>query len=155
MRRYDKAISHYQKMREAEPSLIHRNQWSMSVAYEQMGMHAEAVEEFLEDGRTRGFLIPEEMKALREAFRASGWQGYVRKLIGLLERKAKKEYVPPTTLAGIHALAGEKEPAFAWLEKAVDTRDPGISLIKIQPAYDSLRPDPRFTKLLQRVNLTP
>ena len=155
MRRYDEAIGHYQKMREVEPTLIHRNQFSMSVAYEQVGMRAEAVEEFLEDGRTRGFLMPEEMKALREAFRASGWQGYVRKRIELLEGKAKKEYVPPTTLAGIHALAGEKEPAFAWLNRAVDTRDPWLSLIKIQPAYDSLRPDPRFTKLLQRVNLTP
>jgi Predicted integral membrane protein len=155
MRQFDKAISHYQKMREVEPNLIHRNHGSMSVAYERMAMHAEAVEEFLEDGRIREFLKPDEIRALREAFRASGWQGYARKRIEMLERNAKNEYVPPTVLASVHALAGEKELAFSWLEKAIETRDPRLSVIKVEPAYDSLREDPRFTKMLQRLNLTP
>jgi DNA-binding winged helix-turn-helix (wHTH) protein/TolB-like protein/Tfp pilus assembly protein PilF len=155
MRQYDKAISHYQTMREVEPNLIHRNQWSMSVAYEQMGIHAEAVEEFLEDGRIRRYLKPEEIETLRKAFRVSGWQSFSRTRIDLLEEKSKKEYIPPTVLAGLYALSGEKDLAFAWLEKAVDTRDGWIALIKIQPAYDSLRSDPRFTNLLQRMNLTP
>jgi tetratricopeptide (TPR) repeat protein len=155
MRQYDKAFSHYEKMRLVEPNLIHRNQWSMSVAYEQRGLYAQAVEEFLEDGRTRGYLTFAEIKALSKTFKGSGWQGFVLARIELLERKSKKEYVPPTALAGIHALAGEKDSAFAWLEKAVETRDPWLSLIKIQPAYDTLRSDPRFTTLLQRLNLTP
>jgi DNA-binding winged helix-turn-helix (wHTH) protein/TolB-like protein len=155
MRQYDKAIKHYEKMREMEPSAIHRNQWSMSVAYERMGMHAEAVEEFLEDGRTRGFLKREEIEALREAFKKSGWQSYLRMRIDLLEKKSKRKYVSPTLMAGIYALANEKDLAFAWLEKAIDSHDGWVSLIKIQPAYDNLRQDPRFTSLLQRVNLTP
>jgi hypothetical protein len=100
-------------------------------------------------------LSPEHIAVLKKAFRTSGWNGYVRKRIDLLEEKSKKEYVSPTTMAGVHALAGEIEPAFAWLEKAIDKRDPWLSLIKIQPAYDSLRPDPRFAKMLQRVNLSP
>jgi TolB-like protein/lipopolysaccharide biosynthesis regulator YciM len=154
-RQYDKAIEHYQKMREIEPTGIHRNQWSMSVMYEQLGMHSEAVEQFLEDGRMRGFLTPDEIEALRKAFKASGWEAYVRMRIDLLEEKSKKEYLAPTILAGIHAIAGEKDPAFAWLEKAIDSHDGWVSLIKIQPAYDSLRSDPRFTRLLQRVNMTP
>jgi hypothetical protein len=154
-RQYDKAISHYQKMREVEPTLIHRNQWSMAVAYEQMDMHTEAVEEFLEDGRMRAFLTVEETEALRKGFNESGWQGYVQMRVKMLEQKSKRQYVSPTVLAGVYALAGEKDPAFAWLEKAIDSHDGWVSLIKIQPAYDSLRSDPRFAKLLQRVNLTP
>ena len=154
-RQYDKAISHYQKMREVEPTLIHRNQWSMAVAYEQMGMHTEAVEEFLEDGRMRAFLTVEETEALRKGFNESGWHSYVRMRVKMLEQKSKRQYVSPTVLAGVYALAGDKDPAFAWLEKAIDSHDGWVSLIKIQPAYDSLRSDPRFAKLLQRVNLTP
>jgi TolB-like protein/DNA-binding winged helix-turn-helix (wHTH) protein len=154
-RQYDKAFRHYDKMRQVEPNLIHRNQWSMSVAYEQMGLHPQAVDEFLEDGRTRGYLTPAEIQALSKTFKTSGWQSFVLARIDLLERKVKQEYVSPTTLAGIHALAGEKDSAFAWLEKAIDTRDPWLSLIKIQPAYDTLRSDPRFTTLLQRMNLVP
>lgn len=154
-RQYDKAFSHYQKMREVEPAAIHRNQWTMSVAYERMGLHKEAVEEFLEDGRIRAFLEREEIERLRKAFKDSGWRGFERMRIDLLERKSKKEYVPPTLMAGVYALAGEKDAAFAWLDKAIDARDGWIALIKIQPAYDNLRADPRFTKVLERMNLAP
>src|SRR5262249_52732768 len=135
MRRYDEAISHYKKMREVEPTLIHRNQFSVAVAYGQLGMRAEAVEEFLEDGRTRGYLIPNEVELLREAFRASGWEAYMRMTINLLEEKTKREYISPTILAGLYSLSGGKEPALDWLEKAVNKRDPWTSQIKIQPAY--------------------
>lgn len=155
MRQYDKAISHYQKMREVEPNLIHRNQWSMSVVFEQKGMHAEAVEEFLEDGRTREYLEPEEIETLRKAFRVSGWQAYSQMRIDLVKEKSKKENVPPTLLAGLYALSGEKDLAFAWLEKAFEARDGWMALLKIQPAYDSLRSDARFKELLHRMSLTP
>ena len=154
-RQYDKAISHYQKIREVDPTSIHRNQWTMSIAYARMGLHREAVEEFLEDGRTRGFLEPEEIDRLRKAFKESGWQAFERMRLNLLREKSKKEELPPTLLAGVYALANQKDEAFAWLEKAIDVRDGWIALIKVQPAYDNLRNDPRYTKVLARMNLTP
>ncbi len=154
-REYEKAISHYQKIREVDPSSIHRNQFTMSVAYQRMGLYKEAVEEFLEDGRIRGFLDPEESDVLRKAFKQSGWPGFERTRIDLLEQKSKKKDLPPTLLAGVYALANEKDAAFAWLEKAIDARDGWVALIKVQPAYDNLRTDPRFSKLLARMNLTP
>ncbi len=154
-RQYDKAIGHYQKMRELEPAGINRNQWTMSVVYEGMGLHQKAVEEFLEDGRIRGFLEREESEKLTEAFNESGWRGFERMRIDLLEQKSKKEHLPPTMLAGVHALAGDEDAAFAWLEKAIEARDGLVVLIKVQPAYDNLRSDPRYTKLLARMNLNP
>ena len=154
-RQYDKAISHYQNTRKVEPAAIHRNQWSMSVAYQRMGMHKEAVEEFLEDGRTRAYLEGEEIERLRKAFNESGWRSFERMRLDLLEQKAKKQDLPPTLMAGLYGLAGEKDAAFAWLNKAIDERDGWIALIKVQPAYDSLRTDPRFIKLLERMNLAP
>ena len=76
-RHYDEAIKHYQRMREVEPK-SHRTNMYMSMAYQQKGMYAEAVEEFLEHGRTIGFLTPKEILGLREAFQTRGWQGYLR-----------------------------------------------------------------------------
>jgi DNA-binding winged helix-turn-helix (wHTH) protein/TolB-like protein len=154
-RQYDKAISHYQKIRDVDPTSIHRNQWTMSIAYARMGLHHEAVDEFLEDGRIRGFLEREESERLRKAFKESGFPAFERMRLDLLSEKSKKEHLPPTLLAGLYALADEKDAAFAWLEKAIDVRDGWIALIKVQPAYDNLRNDPRYIKVLARMNLTP
>ena len=154
-RQYDKALSHYQNTRKVEPTAIHRNQWSISVVYERMGLHKEAVESFLEDGRTRGYLHRDEIDRLQKAFKESGWRGFAQMRLDLLEQKSKKENLPPTLMAGLYALADEKDAAFAWLNKALDERDGWVALIKIQPAYDSLRTDPRFKEVLERMNLTP
>lgn len=125
----------------------------MSMAYQLKGMYAEAVEEFLEHGRTLGFLTPNEILGLREAFQTRGWQGYLRQRLVVANEKPKTLYIPPTIRAGIYGLLGDKDPAFAWLEKGIEEHDPALSQIKIDPAYDSLRSDPRFIKILQRVNL--
>jgi len=48
---------------------------------------------------------------------------------------------------------GEKDEAFRSLEKAVDLRAPLITLLKVDPRFDSLRQDPRFPNLLRRMDL--
>jgi len=58
-------------------------------------------------------------------------------------------------IASVHARLGEKEQAFIWLDKAVDERSSGIPNVKVEPSFDSLHSDPRFTKLLERMNLKP
>jgi hypothetical protein len=49
---------------------------------------------------------------------------------------------------------GDKDRAFEWLAKAVDERSPALAQnIKVDPSYNRLRSDPRFTALLRRMNL--
>jgi hypothetical protein len=52
---------------------------------------------------------------------------------------------------------GSKDKAFEWLEKSYAERSQGLigNLIKVSPAYDPLRSDPRFADLLRRMNLQP
>ncbi|MFI4889496.1 MAG: TIR domain-containing protein [Steroidobacterales bacterium] len=52
-----------------------------------------------------------------------------------------------------HAWRGEKDLAFAWLDRAYSQRDTGLTLIKYDSFVDSLRADPRFRALLHRMNL--
>jgi hypothetical protein len=48
---------------------------------------------------------------------------------------------------------GEKEQAFEWLEKAYEERSSALVYLKVDPSFDSLRDDPRFTDLLRRIHL--
>ena len=151
-RQYDKAIKYYLRMREIEPK-SHRTNWYMSMAYQGKGMYAEAVEEFLEHGRTIRFLTPQEILGLREAFQTTGWQGFLRQRLVVANGKPKDFPIPPTIRAGIYALLGDTDHAFEWLEKGLAEHDPEMAKLKIEPAYDNLRSDPRFAKILQRLNL--
>ena len=52
-----------------------------------------------------------------------------------------------------HAGKGEKEKAFAELEKAVAGGYRDVAYLNASPHFDSLRSDPRFQDLLRRMNL--
>jgi hypothetical protein len=72
-----------------------------------------------------------------------------------MEEESKKRPLIQSFVARVYAQLGDKERAFAWLEKAIDERDPSVIRLKIDPMFDNLRSDPRYTKLLQRMNLAP
>ncbi len=61
----------------------------------------------------------------------------------------------PYAIAEINALIGDKEAAFAWLQKAADQQQADLVSLKIAPMFDPLRSDPRYAELLRRVGLTP
>lgn len=53
----------------------------------------------------------------------------------------------------IYAALGERDEAFAWLSKAYDDNSTWLIELKVEPAWDNLRSDPRFESLLDRVGL--
>ena len=65
----------------------------------------------------------------------------------------KQKYVSPYFIALVYVGLGEKDQAFAWLEKAYQERHPYLILIKVEPVFDVLRSDPRFQDLVQRIGL--
>jgi TolB-like protein/tRNA A-37 threonylcarbamoyl transferase component Bud32/Tfp pilus assembly protein PilF len=66
--------------------------------------------------------------------------------------KRRTSYVDATLIAGIAAALGEKDSAFAWLERAF--RDRSANLPYYEPGLlDPLRDDPRLLALAKRVGL--
>jgi DNA-binding winged helix-turn-helix (wHTH) protein/TolB-like protein len=153
MRQYDRSIEQLRNVLEVEPNPVAH--WSLGKAYEQKGMYAQAVEEYLTDFSLQGIARPEQIDEARETFRAYGWQGYVQKHLGYVNEQAKRGYVPPVQIAIDYARLGKKDEALAWLEKTVDAHDSGAVSLKIEPAWDGLHSDPRFVKLLKRTNQVP
>src|SRR6267378_4087364 len=75
------------------------------------------------------------------------------RLLRDLEGRSHREYVDLGMLAALHAQTGDKDRAFALLDKAYAERDWSLRDLKVSPVWDPLRSDPRFSRLLKRVNL--
>lgn len=63
------------------------------------------------------------------------------------------EIVIPDLPAYLYAILGEKDRAFAWLEKSMEMHTSQPPALKIDPTVDDLRPDSRFADLVRRVGL--
>jgi len=70
-----------------------------------------------------------------------------------LEAVSSQHYVPPTTVALVHNGLGHQDEALSQLEKACEQRDVRLTLLKVDPNWDSFRSNPRFASILKRIGL--
>jgi len=64
---------------------------------------------------------------------------------------SKQKYVSPYDLAVLYTGLGENERAIEQLGKAHKERAGWTINLKVEPLFDPLRSDPRFTDLLQQI----
>jgi TolB-like protein/DNA-binding winged helix-turn-helix (wHTH) protein/Tfp pilus assembly protein PilF len=153
-RRYEKAAQHFQNVLALEPT-DGGSYLALYNIYEQKQMYPEALETFLKV-RSLAQRPKEEEEEFREAFRTGGWEGFLRQLLAETEmRAAEKQQQPAQRYADLYARLGDKDRAFFWFEKVFEARDVSILQFKIEPAYDLLRDDPRYTTLLRRIGQEP
>jgi eukaryotic-like serine/threonine-protein kinase len=74
-------------------------------------------------------------------------------LAALADRAAAGGYVSPIDVARQHARLGETEQAVALFDQAVADRAPGLVMLDVDRAWDTMRGDPRFKALSSRVGL--
>jgi hypothetical protein len=58
-------------------------------------------------------------------------------------------------MAMIYPALGQTNEAFACLQKAFDDHDGPMCEMKVEPALDPPRSDPRFQNILRRMNFLP
>ena len=51
------------------------------------------------------------------------------------------------------SLMAQTDQAFEWLGKSCLEREPGMAWMKVHPAFDRLRSDPRFAQVLRCIGL--
>jgi TolB-like protein/DNA-binding winged helix-turn-helix (wHTH) protein/Flp pilus assembly protein TadD len=73
-----------------------------------------------------------------------------RLLEQLIARSGKTS---PAFIARVYAWRGEKKEALEWAERAYVQRESGITWLKIDPDFRSVRADPRYQALLSRMKL--
>jgi serine/threonine protein kinase/Tfp pilus assembly protein PilF len=78
--------------------------------------------------------------------------GAERALEELLEL-SQQRHVQPVWIAALYMGLDQKDQAFDWLDKAYKERSTELVELKIDPLWDDLRPDPRFSELLRKIGL--
>jgi tetratricopeptide (TPR) repeat protein len=148
-RQYEQAIDQYRKTLEMDPNFFPAH-FHLGEAYEQKGMYEEAIAEF---HKASSFSSGQTVAALGHVYAMSGKRREARRVLEQLEKLSKRRYVSPYGMALIHTGLGEKDQAFAWLQRACEDRSVELCRLKVEPSLDSLRSDSRFQDLLRRIGL--
>jgi TolB-like protein/Tfp pilus assembly protein PilF len=147
-RRYDQAIEQFQKAIDLDPNFWMARGY-LGLAYEQQARYEEAIAEFQ---KTFNLFPDVGLAYVGHGLAVSGKRSEARKVLDECQRSKS---APPWALATLYTGLGEKDQAFAWLDKAAEERFVILASIKADPVFDSLRSDPRYAALLRRMGLQP
>jgi len=126
--------------------------YDLGYGYDRAGMHEAAIHEWEE--AMAGFGFEDQAEAIRHGYAANGFKGAIREWAAALEKStAIGQYVYPELPAYLYAVSGEKDRAFAWLERAYQQKTHGMPFLKADPTWDDIRSDPRFADLERRVGI--
>jgi TolB-like protein/Tfp pilus assembly protein PilF len=147
-RRYDDAIAQVRKSLELDPNTTlahHCLGWCMVWKGNLTAATAEFEKAVALDD------LPWYKGSLGYAYAASGDRAKAEQVLRNLDELAKKRYVSPALHASVYLGLGEKAKALDWIEKAYEDRDPMLWWNTDQ-LYDSVRDDPRFQAIIQKVD---
>jgi TolB-like protein/DNA-binding winged helix-turn-helix (wHTH) protein/Flp pilus assembly protein TadD len=147
-RQYDAAIAQSRSIKEMDPAfpLAHM----ALAAYVEKGKFAEALAEI--EGSSQ------ESDIWTWAWRAyvygrSNRHSEAQRALERVRTSYERGNVAADPMLWAYLGTGDREQAFIWLGKAYAARSNLLTTLKVNPAFDPLRDDPRFVDLLRRVRL--
>jgi len=145
-RRYDDALRQNRLGLEIYPDNVSFYE-AMADVYEQKKMFAEAYGARVQALKLRNY----PTLALDEAYQRSGYDGYLRRLIAILEHVPPQQLCPGC-LIHQYGLLGDEAHAMTWLERAyAEHRSEAVLFIRTAPELDSIRSSARFRDLVRRI----
>jgi TolB-like protein/DNA-binding winged helix-turn-helix (wHTH) protein len=148
-RQYDASIRQFREVIDMEPN--YPRAAPLSFAYLEKGMDAEAYALVIRGKQTsdnspwawaNGAYINGRLGKMEDA----------RSEIDALIRLSQREPVDPIVFVTAYIGVNEHDQALAWLQKAHDAHSVSLTALKVNPAYDPLRGDPRFQQVLRQMN---
>ncbi len=147
----ESAVREWQKVIELEPNFppAHAN---LAHVYLKQRRYEEAVatSQRAVDLSGRASLY---LSALGHAYAVAGKRAEALQILREMEERYAKGESVAQYLARVYAGLGDKDQAFAWLEKDFTNRSGLLHTITWWQFYDDLRSDPRYTDLVRRMNL--
>lgn len=147
--RYDEALEQYSNGIDLVPE-YGGAYYGRGLARTAIGNYAEAISDFKEMIRLNGDHAGVNCYLGYALARA----GRITESRAILQRlETGREYVSPVELAILYVGLGEKDKALAALERAFAERDSQMQYLTIEPNFNEIRSEPRFTELVRKVGL--
>jgi tetratricopeptide (TPR) repeat protein len=146
-RRFDEAAEQAKKTYDLDPNFVGGRSW-LCHTYILKGLYAESL-------AISETTLDSEMPFLTDAAFAYAKTGRRDKALAMIQRWREietKRYMTNYWAAAAYAAVGDKDAAFAELEKAYQNHDWFLQRIKVDPFMDPLRDDPRYDAMVKRLN---
>ena len=124
----------------------------LALSYLKVGRNAEAIAA-AEKAVQLSNRVNVAVGQLGYVYAAAGKRAEAIALIKELEDKYARKEANGYSIAAIYVGLGDKDNAFAWLEKDFQSRNGNLANVRWQIEFESLRDDPRYKDLLKRMNL--
>ncbi len=152
-RRYEEAVKYVDKSLDLEPNYyiaLQGGAWSLT----KVGRFDDAVAVGRKGVEVSG-RNPLTLCSYGRALAEAGKKDEAREILRELIETSTKRYVSPFFTAVVQTALGEYEEAFEQIEKLFEYHDHWAFWLRVEPALDPLRQDPRFEKALLRLKPLP
>ena len=147
---WDNAIGQLRSSIDLDPNYWF-DHYFLGRAYEQKGRFPEASAALKQAISLEG--TTEVWSSLGHAYAVSGNREEAQNVIEHLREMSAHQYVAPYNFAVIYAGLGNKDEAFAWLNRAFQDRSYLLTYLTVDERLDKLHSDSRFDELRRRVGL--
>ena len=149
-RQYDRAIQQFLRVREMEPGFP--SSGLIALAYAHEGRFDKALAEYGPVGDDP-WSWSDRAQSYGLAGRRADAQNMLDRLLALQRRQPSAEPVNMGNIAIAYLAVGKNQQALTLLEQAYKEQPRVLTNLKVNPAYDPLRSNPRFQDLLTRAGL--
>jgi adenylate cyclase len=144
---YDWALRFAKRIMEVDPHFFY-DEDPIGHAYAAMGRWQDALKRY---ESLPASLLTKPNFELAICYMHTGETARARNILADLEAFARQHYVDQTHIAAIYAALGNKDKAFAALDRACNDRSARISALRFYPWLTPLFNDSRFARLEERI----
>jgi serine/threonine-protein kinase len=148
---HEKSLFHFRMAIELDPSFDGAHT-GLARAFEVLGRFDEARAAY-EEGHRVGGGVAGPSFGLAHLAASAGNETEARRILAELTAARASRVISAWGIAAVHAQLGDTDEAFQWLETAITEHASGMILLRVHPRFDTIRQDPRYWPMVERVGL--